>query len=171
MYQSGIAKAAGLRLQQVQRALSLLVEVGVIAAVPDGNRVYYRPREESPLLPELRSLVVKTAGIADVVREALTGIPGVRLAFIFGSAAAGRLTPQSDVDVLVVGSAEYGRVLAALDAAEDRLGRAVNPMVYEDQEYARLLAEGHHFLARVLREPKIMLVGSEDDLGAVGRAA
>ena len=42
---------------------------------------------------------------ADIVRAQLEGLPTVRLAYLFGSAAAGRLRPDSDVDVAVLLSA------------------------------------------------------------------
>jgi predicted nucleotidyltransferase len=40
--------------------------------------------------------------IADRAREVLQSVPGLRLAFLYGSAAAGRLRGDSDVDVAVL---------------------------------------------------------------------
>ena len=42
-----------------------------------------------------------TAGLLDKLRAALEPVPGIQIALVFGSAAVGRLTPSSDLDLAV----------------------------------------------------------------------
>jgi predicted nucleotidyltransferase len=114
-------------------------------------------------------MVLKTAGLADVLREALAGMEGIRLAFIFGSMAKGTFDERSDVDLLVVADASFANISGALRTAEVRLSREVTPTVYSPREFMEKLKAKHHFLMRVLEESKIMLIGNEDDLERMGR--
>lgn len=169
LYQRQIAQLAGLRLLEAQRALSALAELGVLVAQHEGNRVYYCPNHSCPILPELTSMVLKTAGLADVLREALASVEDIRLAFIFGSMAKGTFDARSDVDLLIVADASFADISGALRSAEDRLSREVTPTVYSPKEFVEKLKSKHNFLTRVLEGSKIMLIGSEDDLEGMDR--
>jgi predicted nucleotidyltransferase len=165
LYQRQIAQLAGIRLLQAQRALRALADMGVLRAQREGNRAYYAPNPSCPILDELSAIVMKTAGLADVLRETLRGVKGITLAFVFGSIAKGAADANSDVDVLIVSDAPFADISAALLPAQERLGREVTPTVYSLAEFKRKRKSRHHFLTRVLSEPKIMLIGSLDDAG------
>src|SRR5205814_2533092 len=118
----------------------------------DGNRVYYRADPDCPILPELSSMLVKTAAVADVLREALTPLAKrIRLAFIHGSLAEGRERSGSDVDLIVVGDAPGGDLAVALRPLHEQLGREVNFSRYSPAESSEKLARRNHFLSSVLR--------------------
>jgi len=69
-----------------------------------GRQVYYRANEQCPVFNELKSIVRKTFGVPDVLRQSLgTGATKVRLAFIFGSVARSADDRRSDIDLMVVG--------------------------------------------------------------------
>lgn len=115
---------------------------------------------------ELHGLVEKTSGLADVVRAALTSLEeNIHVALIFGSVARGSHTTLSDVDLLIVGDLGLRDVIPRLSPVQDRLGREVNPTIYRPEEFRSLCQNDHHFLGRVLREPRILLLGDEDELG------
>jgi predicted nucleotidyltransferase len=117
----------------------------------------------------LQALLSKTTGIVDVVREALAPLAdGIRLAFVFGSAARGELRRDSDVDALVVGDASFAAIANALATAQARLGRDVNPTVYPPAEFRKKVHTGHHFLTRVLQAPRLFAVGGPDELARLG---
>jgi len=164
LYQREIVRAIGGGKGAVERELKTLTKAGIILREKRGNLTYYRANKDCPIYPELHGLMVKTAGIADIVREALSKIKGIRIAFIFGSMAKGIGDAKSDVDVLVVGEASFADVSGALLPAQERLGREVTPTVYSTDEFRQRVAEKQHFLTRVLSEPKIMLIGTADDL-------
>ena len=78
--------------------------------------------------------------------------------------ATGSVKSQSDVDLMVIGSCSFGRLVEALTPAQDELGREVNPSVYPVIEFREKVAAQHHFLNTVLREPKVFLIGDEREL-------
>ena len=153
----------------VQRELEALCGAGLLRREVRGRHVYFRANRDSPIFAELQSILAKTVGLADVLREALTPLVGkLRIAFVFGSAARNELRSDSDIDVVVVGDATFAEVVASLREAQTRLGRDVNPTVYTAREFGDKLRARHHFLTTVLSEPMVFLVGGADELGRLG---
>jgi predicted nucleotidyltransferase len=166
-----IARLAGTGLGAVQREVAGLTDAGLLIRERDGNQTYYRANPDCPAFNELRDLMRKTAGAADVMRTALgTLSAAVRVAAIFGSFASGTERAGSDVDVLVIGAATFGEVVDALAKAERILGREINPAVFTPAEYARKRREGHHFLSSLDARTKLFVIGDEDELAALGGA-
>lgn len=76
--------------------------------------MYYRANTASPVFSELKSLIVRTAGVVDVLRGALDGLTDrIAVAFVHGSLARGTEGPESDVDLVVVGDVTFSEVLTA----------------------------------------------------------
>ena len=155
----------------VERELYSLQRVGILKLSREGNRTIYKANRESPIFPELQGLVLKTEGMADVIRSFLGDLPGIQLAMIFGSAASGSMDRYSDVDLLVVGDLSFRDISKALLCAQKELGREIAPIVYSIAEFRTRISEVHHFLVRVLSGPRIMLIGDEDELERLGWSA
>lgn len=152
----------------LQRELARLVASGLVTVTIVGNQKHYQANRAAPIFNELRGIVLKTFGLADVMRDALSSLASrIRLAFIFGSVAKGSDTAASDIDVLIVSDdIAYGDLFNALATAEESLGRKVNPTLYSAAEFERKVRDDNHFVTRVLAQPKIFLKGTEDDLPA-----
>jgi predicted nucleotidyltransferase len=169
-YLRQVIRAISLGQGTVQRELSNLTRAGLIIRSSRGNQVFYRANRESPVFPELQSLMVKTAGVADILREAFRDLKGrIRLAFIYGSFAIGTFRNQSDLDVMVIGKVTFAEVAEAVRSAQEILGREVNPTVYSPTEFQKKVGTGHHFLKSVVKAPKTFFIGEERELTRVGQ--
>jgi predicted nucleotidyltransferase len=161
-----IARAIGKAPGTLLRELNALAAAGVLVRKPVGNQVHFQANPACPIYEDLRSILKKTVGVADVLREALAPLAQkIRAAFVYGSVARGEERPGSDLDLMVVGEARFADVVAALAPAQETLRREVNPNVFPALELRKKLAAGDPFLGRVLAERKIFIVGGEDDLG------
>jgi len=159
-----LARETGLSAPAVREEANNLAEAGIILRERSGNRVYYRANVESPIFNELLSIIVKTAGVAGPLREALRPLAAkIELAYIYGSFANGTADAKSDVDVMVVGEASMLEVVGALVEASDKLAREVNPTVYSPREYAEALEEGEGFVHEVHHGARIPLIGDSDE--------
>lgn len=154
----------------VQRELADLTDSGLLTVTSVGNQKHYRANQSAPIFPELRSLVLKTFGLADVLRDALAPLANrINLAFVFGSVAKQQDTASSDVDVMIVSdSLGYADVFGALEPAAISLGRPVNPTVYTSAQLAKRTRQDNAFVQRVLEQPKIWLIGEEENLLGLG---
>lgn len=159
-----IVRASEAGVGAIQRELRQLTAAGILRRARRGNQVHFQANPECPVFAELKGLVSKTTGLVDVLRAALAPLADrIELAMVYGSLAKGSERQQSDVDVLIIGSATLSEVVSALAPAQRQLRREVNPTVYPRAEVLSKLASGHHFLTTVLAEPKVLLVGSDDE--------
>lgn len=165
-YLREIVRETGSGRGAVQRELARLTNAGLLTRSARGREVFFGANPESPVYAELRSLMTKTAGIVAVVRAALIelGPERIEAAFVYGSVASGTQGPSSDVDLMVIGPVPLRELLPHLGAAQDRLGREINPTVYDSGELRQRLRGGEHFVSRVLMGPKLMLLGTVHDL-------
>jgi predicted nucleotidyltransferase len=150
------------------RALQRSVAAELVRRERVGKQFVYRIDDESPIFPEVKTLLSKLFGSAQALRRALTALepPDLEAAFLFGSAARSRDRLASDLDVFVVGEVSRFALARQLAEAERDLGREVNAIAYPRAEVAARLAAGDGFLLEVWRGPKLMLVGEEEDLPA-----
>jgi len=164
-----IERLSGFAIGTIQQDLKKLENLDLVTRRKDGNRVYFEANKLHPLYPEILNLVLKTVGLADVLKNALEKSPDIRVAFVYGSIARGEETAASDVDLMVVGDLGLRKLTAALAGTSEQVGREVNPHVLLPSEFSRKKKEGDHFLTSVLREPRIFIIGGENELEAVGR--
>ena len=150
----------------VQRELAALFDAGLLLMTKRGNQKHFQANKAAPVFAELRGLVLKTMGLADVLRIALAPIEAqISAAFVYGSVAKQQDTAQSDIDVLIVSSTlGYADVFGALEGATIQLGRKVNPTLYTPDDISKRMAQDNAFVIRVLQQPKIWLIGSEVEL-------
>ncbi len=148
----------------VQRELATLAGAGLLTVRMQGNQKHFQANTASPVFAELRGLVLKTMGLADVLRAALAPLaPQIEQAFVFGSIAKQQDTAASDVDLLVVSDTlGYGDVFGALEVASQTLGRTINPALYTAADFSARLQGDNAFINRVMQQPKIWLIGQEE---------
>lgn len=150
----------------VQRELASLAEAGLLSVRSQGNQKHYQANASAPVFAELRGLVLKTSGVVDVLRAALAPLAAqIEFAFVYGSVARQEDSAASDVDVMLVSpTLAYAEVFGALEAASEQLARKVNPTVYSPEEWRKRREQRNAFVSKVLRQPKLWLIGSEDAL-------
>jgi predicted nucleotidyltransferase len=169
-YVSELARRLGVPSSSLQRELQDLTEAGILKSHRQGRMVYYQANADSPLFPDLRGLLLKTAGLVDILADALkplrTKIP---LAFVYGSVASGQERSDSDIDLMVVGDISPVDLAVPLRHARDLLGREINPTVYSPAEFAKKRMARDHFLTEVLTKPRLLVLGSEHELDKAAR--
>jgi predicted nucleotidyltransferase len=164
-YLRQIARLTGVGMGALQRELRALCEAGIIALRVQGRQSFFQANPRCPVFEELKGLILKTSGAADVLRVALAPMAGnIEFAFIFGSVAQGRQTRQSDLDVMVVGNIEFSQVVSALSTAQETLGREINPVVYSHDEFKTKAMQGINFIKRIVESSKVFVVGDPSDL-------
>lgn len=157
----------GLGTGALQRELARLERLGLIARTDAQGRVFHTPITEHPSWRAFRTLLREHADPMDVLREALSGVTGIKAAFVYGSTVRGDTRPDSDIDLFIVEEGmplhEIGR---ATTEAQSLLDREIDLRCYTPSRLAKGLEQGSSFLDDVLSGPKTWLIGSEDLLPA-----
>lgn len=149
----------------VQRELKRLSEAGLIDTTLSANRKLYQANRKSPLFNELHSLVLKTAGLVEPLRAALQPLAKrIDAAFVYGSVAKGSDRAGSDIDLMVIADdLAYGDIYKALQKAEDRLQRPINPNLMTSREWRRKSADDSAFAGKIARQPRLFILGEADE--------
>lgn len=164
-YMREIIRELGLGRGAVQRELENLTEADLLVRSVEGNQVHFRANEDSPVFNEIKSLMVKTAGVAEVIAHSLAKLSSrVNIAFLYGSIAGGNFTADSDIDLMVIGKAGFKEIVKALADAQEKLNREINPSVYTEAEFRKKLLSGQHFVSSVSKGPRILVIGDVDEL-------
>lgn len=152
----------------VQREVSRLVDSGLVNVNFRGRQKRYSANQTAPIFLELRSLIAKTLGPAQVIRDALKTVEDdISIALIYGSVAKNRDHAGSDIDLMLVSDTlTLEDVFAALEPAEQALARPVNPTLYTPQEFRTRQSSDNPFIKKVLNGPYLLLKGIIDEQGS-----
>jgi predicted nucleotidyltransferase len=172
-YTNEIMRWAAIGRGTVSRELDRLVDAGLLTVNKEGNQNHYQANALSPVYSELTSIVRKTFGVADGIRQALKPLENnIDLAFIYGSIAKGSDTKSSDIDLMLIGNGlSYGAVVEVLMPVEDLLQRTINPTIYEKDELITRLNSSDSFVTRVMEQPKILIKGDDNDIREAGQSS
>jgi predicted nucleotidyltransferase len=139
-------------------------EIGLLESQREANIKFYRVNKNFPLYPELKSIVFKTVGLADYLKEALSKIGHIESAFIYGSVAKNVEDVRSDIDLTVIGDVDMDELHDAVDKAEEAISREISFTVFDPKEWQERIKKKESFVMDVLRNPKIFLIGDENAL-------
>jgi DNA-binding transcriptional ArsR family regulator len=162
-----IERQSGLADATVRQELKRLVQLGLIEARRDGNRIYYHAQKQHPLFSEIHNLVLKTTGLVEVLRNALAH-DDIRVAFVFGSVASSTEKAHSDVDLMVIGSIGLRQLTKLLSGVSGQIGRELNPHIMTVEEFKKRRKTRDHFLTTVLATPRLFVRGNEHELETMG---
>lgn len=164
-FMTELARQLGVTPSSLQRELEALAGSGILLRRQDGRRIYYKANTNSPVFPEMKGLIEKTAGIVPALKAELKRFDDrIELALLYGSVARGEEKSGSDMDLMIVGSLKQIDLLPALRKLESRFRREVNVTLFSSEEFNRKLAAGDHFLKAVLKGKTISLKGALDEL-------
>ena len=159
-----VIRLAGSGTGAAHRQLERLAAAGLLLVTREGNQKYYQANRQSAIFPELHSLVIKTVGVLEPIRQALRPLSGaINAAFVFGSVAKQTDRADSDIDLLIISEkVSYPEIYRALQKVEKRVARRINPMVMTSAEWKKKRSGADSFAKRVASQPKLFAIGDEN---------
>jgi len=148
----------------IRRELLRLQKDNLFKTQRVGNLLYYSLNQDHPLFEDLKSIVNKTIGVEASLRAVLSSLEGIKFAFIFGSFASKSEKETSDIDVMIIGEQDISALNERIRELESKLKREINISLYTRKEFGAKKKSKSGFITDVLKNPKIMLIGNEDDL-------
>lgn len=163
-----IQRVAACTIGPIQMELKKLLALQLVKTRRNSNRLYYQANQEHPLYPDIRSMVLKTSGLGDYLKELFSGRDDIETAFIFGSMASGEDTPASDIDLMVIGTIGLRDLSTVLSDFRTRVGRELNPHVFTQEEFMKRRKDGEHFITNVISSSRMFVKGTNDDFTQMG---
>jgi len=148
----------------LHKELTKLAQAGILKKTEQGNQLWYQADTRCVVFEELASILRKTRGLADVLRQALLLVADqLQFAAVFGSVASNKATATGDIDLLLVGDLTFASAVKQLYPAQ-QLGREINPKLYSLAKWRNALAAPSGFITELLESPLLMMAGDKDDL-------
>lgn len=163
-YLRELERITGEDYKNVSTELRSLESIGLLTSRKSGNLKYFQLNPEFLIYPELKSIFFKVRGASGLLKQVLSDRNDIEYAFLYGSFATGTENEKSDIDLMVVGGMPLEDLLKRLREPEKMLGRDINPSLFQISEIKQRMKDQDPFIVRVMAEPKIMLIGNENDL-------
>jgi uncharacterized protein len=169
-YQRQISQLTNQSIRGVQREVDKLEKIGLIESSTEGNRIYYKINRRCPIFKELRGIFLKTAGIAEVLKDALEE-KNIRIAFIYGSYAKNKENFSSDIDLMIIGDISSKMLSGILSKPKRKLLREINYVVFPPRELIKRILDKNHFIESVLRGKKVFIIGDRNEFKTLVESA
>ena len=163
-YYKNLIDRLGVPPSVLQSELKRFEKVGLLNSKREANIKFYSINKDFLLYPELKSIIFKTVGLADFLRDSLSKIGEIKVAFIYGSVAKNLEDAMSDIDLMVIGNVDMDSLNDAVAKAEDTLGREINFTTFDAKEWRDKLKAKKAFVTDVYKGKKIFLIGNDDEL-------
>ncbi|MCU7877215.1 MAG: nucleotidyltransferase domain-containing protein [Candidatus Thiodiazotropha sp. (ex Lucinoma borealis)] len=165
-YMKEILRLTGMGVATIKRELDRMLAAGILHMNKIGNQHHYQANPGCPIYGELITIVKKTVGLTEPIREALEPLSKkIDWAFVFGSVASGKESAASDIDLMIIGDLGFSEAANALYSIQEALGREVNPKIFRNNEWAKLEKDNDAFIKEVMDKPRMDVMGGKDELG------
>jgi len=158
-----IARRAGVSSYEAKKELDNLVQLGILLSERKGNQVFFHANEKCSFLEDLRNLFSKTEGIIIKIKEKLQKLKGIKYCFIFGSAAAGRISEKSDIDLLLVGEITEEKLASEILELQKKTKREINFILWTEKDFNKKLNEKSTFLNNITKKKIVWISGDNDE--------
>jgi len=159
-----ISRQIGSTPRGVEKELKNLLSGGILKRNIIGNQHLYKLDENCPIIKEIKGIIIKTVGVAQLIQKALKPAEKkIDRAFVYGSFASGDYGNESDVDLLMVTKLSGIEVAELMGDLQNEIGRAINISQFGIDEFDRRKQSNDHFLSQVLKGPKIDIIGQSDE--------
>ncbi len=143
-----------------RRELNKLFDIGMLTTLREGNLQYYRVNKQFPLYREFSAIIQKTMGIEAKLKSSLQELKGISYAFIFGSYAKKEIKPESDIDIVIIGTIKEKSLVRVFRDVEKVIGREINSHIYTESEFKNKL-KTNSFIKNIIKD-YIMVKGDEN---------
>jgi len=171
LHTNELIRRTGSNPNSIQRTLTQLERTGLLRSRRVGNLRLWRMDADHPLYASVRDLVVRTRGIPTRLAQILKRDPGIAFAFLFGSYVSAQDDASSDVDLFVVGRADWKILERAVTAASNEIGRELRPVVWSLRDLGAPTPAQQAFAENSLSSPTIWIVGDRADFDRRRRLA
>ena len=154
-----LSRAAGFSPRGVERELKNLHAGGILKKEIAGNQHRFQLDPVCPVYAEIRTLIVKTNGVAGVLQDALKPYEkDITSAFVFGAFATADYGSESEIELFIVSGLSSPDLETILDPARERTGRAISITHFTPNEFSWRKSLNDQILIPVIEGPKIEII-------------
>lgn len=157
-YINELAKIIDADPGNLDRKLKELEGEGVLSSEFSGKERYYSLNPEYPLLKELKKIYLSKYGLAEMLKKRFVKLAGLCEAYIYGSYAKKNFSPESDIDLLLIGSHSALKAQAAVSPLEKQFQREFNIVDLTEEEFSKKKKNKNEFIADIFAGEVIKII-------------
>lgn len=163
-YTRQLSAMYGISVGTIHREVRQLVTSGILNERAVGNIRLFALNKRNPVYEEIKNIIQKTEGAVKLLKNAVEGVEGVRVAFIYGSFAKGDERQDSDIDIFLIGdNINEDELIMNLSSLEKKLFKEINYTRYSESEYKKEKKK-NSFISEVIKGKKVFIKGGDHDL-------
>jgi predicted nucleotidyltransferase len=168
-YLRELEKILSISVANIRRELLSLEKIGLFKREKVGNQVYYYLNKENSIFDEFKKIVSKTIGVEARIKEGLKKVANIDAAFVFGSFAKNKEDSSSDIDLMIIGNPDEDMLISETSSMEVDLRREINYNIFSPKDFRAGLSKKEVFLESIIDNPKIFVVGNQNDVEKIIR--
>ncbi len=160
-----VASIVGSSPRGAQNQLVKLEDEGILKSEIRGKQRFFSVNLQNPSYQEMRSLILKKYGVPHLIRKALSDMPHIKTAFIYGSFASGEEDYSSDIDCFIItdGEIDYEKLNSRMSRLEEQFRRDINVDMMTESEYQKRLDAADPYISTVEDGDKTYLLGEDQE--------
>ena len=158
VYINELARILGLDPKNTETKLKELEKEGLFKSEFRGKQRYFFLAKDNPVLEHYRQIFLKTHGIEKRLKDTLSGIKGIKEAYLFGSYASNKMDSSSDIDILAIGTHSVLELQRIIVKLQKDTGREFNVTNLSPEEFAAKKKDKGHFINSVFKDKTIKLI-------------
>lgn len=163
-YLRRIVREVNEEVNAVKRELDILSEAKVLLKEKRLNKVFYSLNKNWLFFDEFLRIFAKMSPLYEIVHKNQTKLGKVKHLAIAKSLLKDDVVRKDDVSLLFVGVLVMPEVESVMKEVEKEMDREINYTVMTEEEFAFRKKSNDPFVWRFLKQPKIMLIGAEEEL-------
>lgn len=163
-YLRKIVRDVGEEVNAVKRELDILSEGKILLKERRLNKIFYTLNKNYIFYDDFLRIFAKTTPLAEALYKNLSRIGKVKFIALSTKYIKRVAVRDDEIYLLFVGIMVVQEIVSVLADAEKEFGRELNYTVMTEEEFAFRKKNNDPFIWRFLKSPKILLVGSEDEL-------
>ncbi len=148
----------------VKRELDILTEEKLLLRERRLNKVYFTLNKSYQLYDEFMRIFAKTSSLAISIYSNLSKIGKIKFVSVSTKFPKNLIIKDDEIYLLLVGVIVVVEIEALIKEVEKNFGRPINYSAMTEDEFIFRKKNNDPFIWRFLKQPKIMLVGVEEEL-------
>ncbi len=163
-YLRKIVRDVSEEVNAVKRELDILAGEHVLHKEKRLNKVFYTLNKSFTFYDEFLRIFTKTNKISQLLYKNASKIGKIKFIALSMKFAKQQIIKADEIYLLIVGVIVVPEVSALVISVQEDFGREINFTIMNEEEFVYRKKNNDPFLWRFLKQPKIMLVGMEEEL-------
>jgi hypothetical protein len=148
----------------VKRELDILTEEKLLLRERRLNKVYFALNKNYQLYDEFLRIFAKSNLLATSIHSNLSKIGKIKFVAVSTKFPKNLIIKEDEIYLLLVGVIVVAEIEALIKDVEKEFGRPINYSTMTEDEFVFRKKNNDPFIWKFLKQPKIMLVGVEEEL-------